>query len=468
MNPSLALLICAIGIAGLFFLDRDKSMRTSTALWLPVLWLGIVGSRSASAWLGISPPMTDPSQLLEGSPFDRLVYEILLGLGVLVLFHRGRRLAPFLKGSWAVILYFAYCLVSVLWSDFADVSFRRWIKAIGDLVMVLIVVTDAQPLEAFKRLISRLGFLLLPTSVLLIKYFGDLGRGYDPGGAPMNTGVTTNKNTLGVITMVITLGVVWNLLRLLRAKDLENRGRHLLAQATLLTFGIAVLFLAHSATSLACFTLGAGLLFATSLPSMGRRPGRIHALVGTVFIAGGLATLLGGDARVVHALGRQTDFTGRTEIWKAVMFAVSNPLLGTGFESFWLGPRLNVVWSHLSEYMHVNEAHNGYLEVYLNLGIIGVGLIALIFVKAYRDAVAVFRQDLPAGSLWLAYIFAAAFYSITEAGFRSLAPMWIFLLLAAAAAGGTARSITRVQPEPVTLKRTVPTTRLRYAARMQR
>jgi exopolysaccharide production protein ExoQ len=358
--------------------------------------------------------------------------------------------------------------VSVLWSDFADVSFRRWIKAIGDLVMVLIVVTDAQPLEAFKRLISRLGFLLLPTSVLLIKYFGDLGRGYDPGGAPMNTGVTTNKNTLGVITMVITLGVVWNLLRLLRAKDLENRGRHLLAQATLLTFGIAVLFLAHSATSLACFTLGAGLLFATSLPSMGRRPGRIHALVGTVFIAGGLATLLGGDARVVHALGRQTDFTGRTEIWKAVMFAVSNPLLGTGFESFWLGPRLNVVWSHLSEYMHVNEAHNGYLEVYLNLGIIGVGLIALIFVKAYRDAVAVFRQDLPAGSLWLAYIFAAAFYSITEAGFRSLAPMWIFLLLAAAAAGGTARSITRVQPEPVTLKRTLPTTRLRYAARMQR
>jgi O-antigen ligase len=404
---------------------------------------------------------------LEGSPFDRLVYEILLGLGLLVLFHRGRRISPFLKGSSAVILYFAYCLVSVLWSDFADVSFKRWIKAIGDLVMMLIVVTDAQPLEAFKRLISRLGFLLLPSSVLLIKYFGDLGRGYDPSGAPINTGVTTNKNSLGVITMVITLGAVWNFLRLLRAKDQENRGRHLLAQATLLAFGIAVLFLAHSATSLACFTLGAGLLFATSLPSMGRRPGRVHALVATIFVADGLVMLLGVDARVVHALGRQTDFTGRTEIWKAVMFAVSNPLLGTGFESFWLGPRLNVVWSHLSEYMHVNEAHNGYLEVYLNLGIIGVGLIALIFVKAYRDAVAVFRQDPPAGSLWLAYIFAAVFYSITEAGFRSLAPMWIFLLLAAVAAGGTARSITGVQPEPVTLKRTLPTTRLRYAARIQ-
>jgi hypothetical protein len=345
MSPSLALLICAIGIAGLFFLDRDKSIRTSKALWLPFLWLAIAGSRPASAWLGFSPPTTDPSQLLEGSPFDRLVYEILLGLGLLVLFHRGRRISPFLKGSSAVILYFAYCLVSVLWSDFADVSFKRWIKAIGDLVMMLIVVTDAQPLEAFKRLISRLGFLLLPSSVLLIKYFGDLGRGYDPSGAPINTGVTTNKNSLGVITMVITLGAVWNFLRLLRAKDQENRGRHLLAQATLLAFGIAVLFLAHSATSLACFTLGAGLLFATSLPSMGRRPGRVHALVATIFIADGLVMLLGVDARVVHALGRQTDFTGRTEIWKAVMFAVSNPLLGTGFESFWLGPRLTVVWS---------------------------------------------------------------------------------------------------------------------------
>jgi hypothetical protein len=55
MNPSSALFLFAVGIAGLFYLDRDNSIRTSKALWLPVIWLWIVGSRPVSAWLGLSP-----------------------------------------------------------------------------------------------------------------------------------------------------------------------------------------------------------------------------------------------------------------------------------------------------------------------------------------------------------------------------------------------------------------------------
>ena len=53
MGTPLALLICHLGVAGLFFLDRDKSVRNSKALWLPVIWLWIVGSRPVSAWLGM-------------------------------------------------------------------------------------------------------------------------------------------------------------------------------------------------------------------------------------------------------------------------------------------------------------------------------------------------------------------------------------------------------------------------------
>jgi len=45
--------------------------------------------------------------------------------------------------------------------------------------------------------------------------------------------------------------------------------------------------------------------------------------------------------------------------------------------------------------MHVNEAHNGYLEVYLNLGWVGVGLIGLILMKGYSNVVTAFRFDPP-------------------------------------------------------------------------
>jgi len=82
----------------------------------------------------------------------------------------------------------------------------------------------------------------------------------------MNTGVTMNKNTLGVITFVIALGALWRVRVLLAAKEEPNRGRHLLAQGALLAVGVALLAMAHSATSSACFALGAGLMLTSSLP----------------------------------------------------------------------------------------------------------------------------------------------------------------------------------------------------------
>jgi exopolysaccharide production protein ExoQ len=179
---------------------------------------------------------------------------------------------------------------------------------------------------------------LLPISVLFIKYYDYLGRGYTPDGDQMNTGVTTNKNSLGVIVLVSSLGALWRVLALFSAKDQSGRRRHLIAHGILLAFGIALLGMANSATSISCFALGAILMLVTKMPAFKRRPGAVHALVAIIVIAGGLTMLFGGQAGVVHALGRQTNLTGRTDIWAAVIPALSNPILGDGFESFWIGP----------------------------------------------------------------------------------------------------------------------------------
>jgi exopolysaccharide production protein ExoQ len=438
MPPNIALFICFVGIAGLFFLDRDKSVRTSKALWLPTIWLWIVGSRSVSAWLGVAPaPGVDVQ--LDGSPVDRFVFIVLLAAGIIVLIHRSRQTRAILSANWPVLIYFAFCLVSVLWSDFPEIAFKRWFKSIGDLVMVLIVVTDPEPFGALKRFLSRVGFVLLPPSIVLTRYFGNLGRAYTPDGLSMNTGVTTNKNTLGVITLVLALGAVWRVVMLLFREGREpNRGRRLLAQGALLAIAVAVLAMSQSATSQACFALGTALILATHFRTIRRHPGAVHALVLTILLGGGAVMFFGGGAGVTQVLGRESTLTGRTDIWAAVLPVVPNPVVGAGFETFWLGPRLERVWSHLSKYNHTNEAHNGYIEVYLNLGWLGVALIAIILLRGYNRTVAVFRYDPVIGSLLLAYVFAAAFHSITEAGFRLLDPGWVFLLLAVVAAGGMA------------------------------
>jgi O-antigen ligase len=373
---------------------------------------------------------------------DAAVFEALIVAGLITLFQRRKKAIFLLKASVPVLVYFAYCLLSTMWSPIHGPALKRWIKDVGDLVMVLIIMTEAEPVAALRRLYSRVGFVLLPFSVVLIRYT-NLGVGYDEDG-PINMGVTTNKNSLGLIVFVVLLGVLWNVMALLRDKKAPHRARHLVAQLTLLIFGIMLLKMAHCATAVACFVIGGGLLLATSLRAIRNRPGRVHAFCLGIILVGSLTLLLGGVSVVTSALGRRADL-GRTDIWKASIAAADSPLFGTGFESFW-NTNVEKVAAGLRGYdaptaHNLVSAHNGYIEVYLDLGWIGVCLIVLILVSGYRHAIKSFQRYSEIGSLLLAYIATCAFYSISEVGFRVLTPSWIFLLLAVVSANGFAAGL---------------------------
>ena len=201
-------------------------------------------------------------------------------------------------------------------------------------MMVLIVLTDGQPVAALRRLYSRVGFILLPFSIALIRYT-DLGRGYTPDGAPENTGVTTNKNSLGLIVFIVSLGALWNMRALLIDKEAPNRTRRLTGSS-------------HPAYLWHCASANVPLCHRCRLLHSRRRA---HACdqsacyqkaaqqgVRAVFgsrSCGGLGMLFGGDSALSSALGRGNGLSGRTEIWAAAIAAAGNPIIGTGFESFW-------------------------------------------------------------------------------------------------------------------------------------
>jgi len=381
----------------------------------------------------MAPPSGTDTQI-EGSPIDATVFAVLLVAAFAVLLFRGPRIIAFLSSSFPklVLLYFVFCLVSITWSDYPGPALKKWTKSTLDVAMILIVVTDKQPVAALRRLFSRVGFLLLPLSLLFIKYYPSLGRLYGAwDGAQMNVGLTLDKNLLGLITFVLSLGAVWRVLALLsRDETTPDRRRHLLAQGTLLALGAWLLILANSATSLVCFLLGAGLMLATKLRFMRRHPAAVHALVLSVAVTAALLLLLGGGAGAAQALGRNETLTGRTDIWAAVIPMASNPLVGAGFESFWINPSVHRKLWELIPGLPLNEAHDGYLEVYLNLGWVGVGLIVLILIDGYKRAVKAFRREPALGALLLAYVLAAMTYNVTEAGFRLMESCWIFFLLA--------------------------------------
>jgi len=458
MNGLIAILLCTIGVAFLFYYDRDRSIRNSKALWLPVLWIGLASSRGVSEWFSSGPAPTVQDSL-QGNPIDAAVFAFLLLIGLVVLFGRKRKAGAYLPVIVPILIYSAYCLASVAWAPYSLPAFKRWTKDVGDVVMVLIVMTDPQPINAIRRLYTRLGFILFPFSIVLIRYTL-LGRAWDNEGHITITGVTTNKNMLGLIVFVLSLGVVWNVRWLFMNRNDKKLKRRLIAEGVLLLFGLILLRLAGSSTSLACFLLGSTLILLTHTRFVRKRPVRIHFICLSMVVMGFVAFFLGGAGDVAGALGRDTTLTGRTFMWAAMFPAVTNPLIGVGFDSFWTSPNADV-FHHNLNLMHwyhselINEAHNGYIEVYLNLGWIGVSLIALLLITGYWQAYKAFRRDPELGSLFLALVMCGAVYGITEAGFRTLSPNWVFLLLAMVGSSGVnagllsnAQKRTRTQPVP--------------------
>lgn len=438
MPAQLAIILCSVGVLVLFYLNRVKTVRTSKALWIPVIWLGLAGSRPASMWFGMTP--SSQTANLDGSPVDAAIFGALLAIGLIVLIARGKRTTHYLAVIGPIIVYSLYCLISLEWSPVPLPAFKRWIKDLGDVVMVLIICTDPEPLEALRCLYSRIGFILFPFSIVLIRYT-TIGRAWNNDGLLTNVGVTTDKNMLGLIVYVISVGVLWNFRRLLVNKGEPNRRRLLLAQGILLAFGVYLLSIAHSSTSMTCFFLGSGVVVATNLRAIARRPSLVYALSLAIFCVGGLAIFVGGMEGAASALGRDATFSGRTNIWAAVIAAASNPIIGIGFESFWNSPNVMIVQRSLAlvNWYHpegLNEAHNGYLEIYLNLGWIGLCFVVLILATGFLRAARILRRDGDLGSLMLAHIITGAIYSVTEVGFRTLSPMWIFLLLAVVSVSG--------------------------------
>jgi O-antigen ligase len=167
----------------------------------------------------------------------------------------------------------------------------------------------------------------------------------------------------------------------------------------------------------------------------------VHALVLGLVVVAGTVMLFGGGTNVAHALGRNPTLTGRTEIWAAVIPMAPNPFVGAGFESFWLNPRVNATLAELFPGLPLNEAHNGYVEVYLELGWVGVGLISLILLDGYRRSVGAFRREPVLGGLLITLVLCATVYSVTEAGFRMMDPIWIFCLLGVVQASRVATPI---------------------------
>jgi len=205
-----------------------------------------------------------------------------------------------------------------------------------------------------------------------------------------------------------------------------------------------LLWVADSKTSLICFCC-AGLLLVVTKGRFSSRPAVLHVLTIGLTLTCFAVLFLGVGSAALGAVGRDSSLTGRTDIWRLVLRFAQNPFFGEGYETFWIGERLNAIWKF---YYGLNQCHNGYLEIYVNLGWVGVALLASVIITGYRRVMSALRMNREVGQLCLAYFFVAVVHNFTEASFKMMAPIWILLLISIMASAALSMPWTQAPAEP--------------------
>jgi O-antigen ligase len=140
------------------------------------------------------------------------------------------------------------------------------------------------------------------------------------------------------------------------------------------------------------------------------------------------SVMFGPIHNLVEHLTSDPTFTGRNVIWSFALDVAQRPLFGFGFESFWGMPNLVAEWNYLESWGYrASDAHNGYLNLAVTTGLVGLAL-ALWWVVVqpfadYRRARAL-RPDRALTTLflqiWLFTLCLGSFESVFFAGGSAL------------------------------------------------
>ena len=423
---SVILVVFIISLLVLYCLDGRDRVGVSRATWIVVLWAIIYGSRSVTEWFGQSGDGgVLPESVDEGSITEASINLSLLFLGLIVLLRRRIRWKAVLSENGVLVGFYAFWALSIFWSDYPIITFKRLFKDMGTLVMALVVLTDLDPGEAIKAICTRISLLCIPLSEILIRYFPEWGRaygGYDKSEV-MWVGVATHKNTLGVLAMVGAVFLLWEFLDSSQKNKPSGSRILFVSRIVVLAMSWHLLWISNSVTSIICAAIGSALLLFFQVPWIHQRPWRIEILGvgigGAILILDSLFDL---KESFLQSVGRDPTLTTRTEIWPMLMQLQPNAMLGAGFNTFWAGERLRISYE---KFGGIFQAHNGYLETYLNGGWIGIILLMSVLVAAYLRVRKRYMSGRSESNIRFAVLVIAIVYNYSEASFNKIGILWL-------------------------------------------
>ncbi|MGI9418746.1 MAG: O-antigen ligase family protein [Geminicoccaceae bacterium] len=401
----------------------------------------LTGSNAYYFLLGVPPGITN-EELLAYEGQIRNVFLIAYVIVALLAALNWQKMILGIAAVWPIALVVALAWLSNFWSVAPEITSRRCIALTVTTLMgvYLFVRFDLTTLLRFLVTVSA---LLAIGCIAWVVFIPDYGLHSDATHSGAWRGIFFHKNTTGRV-MVYGLAIViaaW-------ASGTTHRGLLLIA-------GLLILLVIAGTTSqttlLGALVLIGGLIAVRMVRGNAVKSALVTLVVLAVAWHGALIGVASYDL-ILEALGRDASLTGRTEIWTYTLeHALKQPFTGYGYDAFWNGELSP--GAQYAAYWKTPHSHNGWLEVFIALGLPGVILVAAIMLTTLARAVVLARYyptTTPA-ILIVLVCFAMLTIGMSEPVFLEKHTFDWMLLVAVA---GTARALTsslgssEVQPIP--------------------
>lgn len=317
-------------------------------------------------------------------------------------------------------------LLSIFWSDFPLISLRRSMSFIGTTVFGIYLAIRYSLEEQLKLFALMLGFVIIASLLfgLFLPSYGISGGPSDVIQVEKNPkkaialkedtahegawrGVFGHKNSLG---RIMSLSAI--IFALLKADGRKRR----LIKWIFLGLSLGLLVLSTSKTSVVLLAI---IFILFPLYKSLQWNFYLRVFIGCTLIAGivGAGIMFLDDPNfILKAIGRDSTLTGRTDLWLVVIRMIEKrPLLGYGYNAFWHG------WEGASGYVwrtvgwNAPHAHNGFLDLWLDLGFVGLMIFMASMVQATRNAIKMAGSTISWEAVWpLAYLTFIILYNLVE------------------------------------------------------
>ncbi len=327
---------------------------------------------------------TMPGLLLLGASTDtdnpafRFYWPPIYGLTLLLCARRRRELGRTVAATALIALVVGWACLSKGWSILPEVTGRRTLALVMTTLFGLYLGSAWSP-RRLVRLVATTFSIMAGVSLVLVLAFRRYGVEQAGELAGDWRGLWSSKNALAALMALGGLACICTLFAAPRRR-----------WPWLLGLGLCVLLLLGSRgkTSLVVLLLtgggAAGLAFARRGPAAAALGG---LAAGAAVFFGALAAAVRPDL-LLALVGKDATLTGRTQIWAAVGRRMAeSPWLGYGFGAFWDKEAITAKIVRHEARWEVPTAHNGWLDLLVQVGAVGVALFALVLLVVATAAV---------------------------------------------------------------------------------